>query len=106
MSAYLIANIDVNEPDKFKEYLRQTPQIVRKFGGKFLVRGGEMAVCEGNWNPKRLVMVKFESLEMAKQFYNSEEYATVRKIRQDSTYTEWVFVEGISDEMKNALNRE
>ncbi len=104
MSAYLIANVDIKDIEKFKEYLKATPQIIKKYGGKFLVRGGDFEVYEGNWNPKRLVLIEFESMQKAKQFYNSPEYRVVKDLRQSSTYTEWVFVEGLSTEMFKDLN--
>ena len=104
MPAYLIANVDIQDVEKFKEYLKATPSIVKKYEGKFLVRGGDFEVYEGNWNPKRLVVVKFESMQKAKQFYDSPEYNAVKELRQSSAYTEWVFVEGLSTEIFNDLN--
>ena len=104
MPAYLIANVDIKNVEKFQEYLKATPSIIKKYGGKFLVRGGDFEVYEGNWNPKRLVLIEFESMQKAKQFYNSPEYRAVKKIRQSSAYTEWVFVDGLSTEMSNTLN--
>jgi uncharacterized protein (DUF1330 family) len=100
MSAYLIANVDVIDTETFKDYLKATPAIIKKFGGKFLVRGGDFEICEGNWNPKRLVVVEFESMQKAKQFYNSPEYKAIINLRQSSAYTEWVFVDGLSTEVK------
>ncbi len=105
MPAYLIANVDIKDVEKFKEYMKATPPIVRKYGGKFLVRGGDFEVYEGNWNPKRLVLLEFESMQKAKQFYDSPEYEELKKIRQSSAYTEWVFVEGVSTEISNVLNK-
>ena len=104
MSAYLIANVDIKDVEKFKEYLKATPQIIKKYRGKFLARGGDFEVYEGNWNPKRLVLIEFESMQKAKQFYNSPEYQVVKDLRQSSAYTEWVFVEGLSTEMFKDLN--
>lgn len=104
MSAYLIANVDIKNAEKFKEYLKATPSIIKKYGGKFLVRGGDFEVYEGDWNPKRLVVVEFESMQKARQFYDSPEYTAVKKTRQDSAYTEWVFVDGLSVEMTHTLS--
>ena len=58
MPAYLIANVDIKDTEKFKDYMKATPSIIKQFGGKFLVRGGDFEICEGNWNPKRLVVVE------------------------------------------------
>ena len=73
MPAYLIANVVVKDADKFKEYRTATLPVVAKYGGKFLVRGGEIQICEGDWIPERLVMVEFESMERAREFYDSPE---------------------------------
>jgi uncharacterized protein (DUF1330 family) len=104
MPAYLIANVDITDTGKFRDYAKATPPIIKQFGGKFLVRGGDFKICEGNWNPKRLVVVEFESIQKAKQFYNSPEYKAIKGLRQSSAYTEWVFVDGLSTEMLNTLN--
>ena len=95
MPAYLVANVEIRDSEKFKDYMKATPAIIKQFGGKFLVRGGDFEICEGNWNPKRLVMIEFESMEKARQFYNSPEYTAIKGLRQSSAYTEWVFVEGL-----------
>jgi len=97
MPAYLIANVEVKDAEKFAEYTKATPAIIKQFGGRFLVRGGDFEICEGNWNPKRLVVVKFESMQKAKQFYNSPQYQAIINLRHNSAYTEWVFVEGVED---------
>ena len=104
MSAYLIANVDIKDAEKFAEYMKATPAIIKQFGGRFLVRGGDFEICEGIWNPKRLVLVEFESMQKAKQFYNSPEYQAIIDLRQSSAYTEWIFVDGLSTEMSETLN--
>ncbi len=104
MSAYLVANVEIRDSEIFRDYMKATPAIIKQFGGKFLVRGGDFEICEGNWNPKRLVVVEFESMQKAKQFYNSPEYKAIIDLRQSSAYTEWVFVDGLSAEMSNTSN--
>ncbi len=104
MPAYLIANVEVKDVEKFKEYLKATPDIIKQYSGRFLVRGGDFEICEGNWNPKRLVLVEFESMQKAKQFYNSPRYRAIIDLRQSAAYTEWVFVEGLSREISETLN--
>jgi uncharacterized protein (DUF1330 family) len=104
MSAYLIANVDIKDSERIQDYLKATPSIIKRFGGKFLVRGGDFEICEGNWNPKRLVLVEFESMQKAKEFYNSPEYKAIINIRQSSAYTEWVFVDGLTTEKYDNLN--
>ena len=59
MSAYLLANITVNNPENYKEYVEKVKSIVEKFDGEYLVRGGEMSVIEGDWPHKRNIVIKF-----------------------------------------------
>jgi uncharacterized protein (DUF1330 family) len=101
MPAYLIANVDIKDAETMKDYLKATPSIIKHYGGKFLVRGGDFEICEGRWNPKRLVLVEFESMQKARQFYHSPEYQAIIDLRQSSAYTEWVFVDGLSTEMSD-----
>jgi len=103
MPAHLIANVEINDTAKFTDYMKATPSIIKQFGGNFLVRGGDFEICEGSWNPKRLVVVEFESMQKAKQFYNSPEYKAIKDLRQSSAYTEWVFVDGLSTDIPNTL---
>lgn len=104
MAAYCLANIEIKDAEKLKEYMEFAPKIFKQFGGKFLVRGGEFEVREGNWNPKRLILVEFESMEQAKAFYDSEEYQGIIKKRKLASYTEWVIIQGVSHKMSKMLN--
>ena len=104
MPAYLIANVEIDDTEKIKEYLKATPAIIKKYGGRFLVRGGEFWIAEGSWAPKRLVIVEFESYGKAKAFWHSEEYAPLRALRQCSAKTDMIFVDGLSKEMSEKLN--
>ena len=104
MAAYMIANVEINDAERIKEYLRATPDIVRKYSGRFLVRGGEFWVAEGHWTPERLVVLEFESYEKAKEFWHSEEYKPLKILRQSSAQTDMIFVDGISKEMSDMLN--
>ncbi len=80
MAAYLIVDIDVTDPGAYEEYRRLVPPLVAKYGGKYLVRGGAFETIEGDWTPKRLAVLEFESAERAKQFYNSADYEPVKQI--------------------------
>ena len=105
MPAYLIANINIKDAEKIKNYLASTPEILNKYSGRFLVRGGLIWVAEGNWNPKRLVVVEFDSFEKAKEFCDSEEYEPFKKLRQSSADTDTIIVNGITNEMSDNLNK-
>ena len=93
MSASLIANVEVKDSEKIKEYLAATPAFLKKYSGRFLVRGGELWIAEGNWNPKRLVVVEFDSFEKAKQFWNSKDYKPLKEPRQSSPNTDMIFID-------------
>ncbi len=94
MAAYIIADIDVTDPAGFEEYRQKVSPMIAKWGGKYLVRGGPMETVEGDWAPKRLVVLEFESLERAKEFYSSEEYRLVMEIRHKTAVSNLVIVEG------------
>ena len=95
MAAYLIADIDVRDPVAFEEYRKQVAPLVAKFGGKYLVRGGAFEKVEGDWNPKRWVVLEFESVERVNEFYCSEEYKPVRDLRIKASSSNVVIVEGV-----------
>ena len=95
MSAYLLANITVNNPENYKEYVSKVKSVVEKFGGEYLVRGGEMNIIEGDWPNERNIVIKFPSREKAMELYNSEEYKPIRQIRHDNAVSNSVIVDGI-----------
>ena len=94
MAAYLIGDIEVTEPDTYEKYRAGVPATVAAYGGKYLVRGAQAEVAEGTWTPKRLVVLEFESMERAKAWYNSPEYAELKKIRQSASKGNIIFAEG------------
>lgn len=104
MSAYLIANVDIKDSERIKEYLTSTPEILKKYTGRFLVRGGQIWIAEGNWKPERLVVVEFETFEKAKEFWNSPDYKPLKDLRQSSADTDMIIVDGITLEMSEKLN--
>ena len=103
MPAYLIANVDIKDSEKIKEYLSSTPEILKKYSGRFLVRGGDIWIAEGDWNPKRIVVVEFDTFEKAKEFWNSSDYKPLKELRQASASTDMIIVDGISKEMSEKL---
>jgi uncharacterized protein (DUF1330 family) len=95
MTAYLIVETDITDPEQYEQYKAASPSAVAAGGGRFIVRGGELAVLEGDWNPTRLVVLEFESLEAAKAFYESPEYQAAIKLREGAANLKMVAVEGI-----------
>jgi uncharacterized protein (DUF1330 family) len=95
MPAYLIVETDITDPEQYEQYKAASPGAIAAAGGRFLVRGGELAVLEGDWQPKRLVLVEFDDLETAKRFYESEEYRAAMKLREGAANLNMVAVEGV-----------
>jgi uncharacterized protein (DUF1330 family) len=95
MAAYVIANVDVKDLVMFEEYRKLVGPTVETFGGKYRVRGGKAEKIEGNWEPKRVVVLEFESLERAKQWYNSPEYIKAMEVRHKAATADVIFVEGV-----------
>ena len=75
MAAYVVAEVEVTDPVTYEDYRKLVPATVAKYGGRFLVRGGAVEVKEGGWQPKRLVVLEFPSMDQARQWYGSPEYA-------------------------------
>jgi uncharacterized protein (DUF1330 family) len=94
MSAYVIAEIEVTDPAGYEDYRKQVLAVVTKYGGKFLVRGGKVDPKEGGWAPKRIVVLEFPSLEQARKWYGSPEYAPLIALRQRASKGKLILVEG------------
>src|SRR5262245_59659090 len=94
MPAYLISTIEVHDTAGYEEYKKLVPPILANYGGKFIVRGGATEYKEGDWRPKRVVVVEFENLERARAFYDSSEYAHAKSIRQRTSSGSVLFVDG------------
>jgi uncharacterized protein (DUF1330 family) len=95
MSAYLIAQVNVTDPELFATYGSQVPAVIEQYGGRYLVRGGATEAVEGSWTPARLVVVEFPSMAQLKRFYHSDEYAPLIELRNQSARTDLTFAEGI-----------
>lgn len=95
MAAYVIAEIDVTDPKGYEEYRRLGPPTVAAYGGKFVVRGGKVEVLEGTWVPKRLVVLEFESMKRAKEWWVSKEYSVAKQVRHKTAITSMIVVEGV-----------
>jgi uncharacterized protein (DUF1330 family) len=95
MAAYVIANVDVQDPALFEEYRRQVPETLAKHGGRYLVRGGQHQTLEGGWTPSRVVLLEFPSLEQARRWYESEDYRGPKALRMKCALTDVVLVEGV-----------
>ena len=95
MAAYIIATIEVTDPEKFEVYRGQVPDTIEKHGGRYLARGGEVSVVEGDQPERRTVVLEFDSLEKAKGWYYSEDYAGPKELRIASTISNVMIVDGV-----------
>jgi len=95
MSAYVIVEIDIVDPAGYEEYKKLAGATVEKYGGKYIIRGGAVETLEGDWNPKRIVVLQFDSMQRAKEWLNCEEYREPRKMRHRTARTRMVVVEGV-----------
>lgn len=95
MAAYLIVNIEITDPERYAEYVRAVPASIARFGGKYLVRGGTAERLEGSFEPKRVVVLQFDSVQQAKAWWASEEYREPKALRQRSAITQMILVEGL-----------
>lgn len=95
MAAYIIVEIEIVDPAGYDEYKKLAGSTVEKYGGKYIVRGGSTEVLEGDWQPKRIVVLEFESAERAKAWLNSQEYHEPRKMRHRTAKTNMILVEGV-----------
>jgi uncharacterized protein (DUF1330 family) len=94
MSALVIVDIEVTDPVRYEDYKRLASQSIAAHGGRYLVRGGASEVLDGDWTPRRLVVLEFDSFEKAKAWRASQEYAEAKKVRVDCAKSNMVVVEG------------
>ncbi len=96
MAAYVIAQVDVNDPERYVEYRTMVPASIEAYGGKFIARGGNAEVLEGDKQlPQRLVIIEFESMERAKAWWASEEYREAKALRQATSTGTLFLVDGM-----------
>jgi uncharacterized protein (DUF1330 family) len=95
MPAYVIVETDITDPERYERYKAASPGAVAAAGGRFVVRGGELAVLEGDWQPSRLVVLEFEDLAAARRWYDSEGYQEARRLREGAARMRMVAVQGV-----------
>ncbi len=94
MAAYLIAQIDITDPDDYDEYRKQVPATLEGHGARMLVRGGAITRLEGDWPHERVVVIEFPSLEAAQAWYDSAAYSGPKALRQSASIGNMILVEG------------
>lgn len=94
--AYVIANVLFTDPAKAQQYGHQIAEVIGRYGGHYLARGGQTEVAEGDWKTHYVTIVEFASVEQAKRWYESPEYAAIKPLRVENSESQIVFVEGVA----------
>ena len=94
MLGYIIATVEIHDEDAYGEYRKHVPATIAAYGGRFVVRGGAVERLEGDWEPHRLVVLEFPSVERAREWWASEEYREPKALRQAASTGTLVLVEG------------
>ena len=95
MPAYVVVDIQVIDPAGYEDYKSLAPPSIAAHGGKYLARGGQTEVLEGDWSPSRLVILQFENIQQARKWLNSAEYSAARELRHKTATTNMVVIEGL-----------
>ncbi len=95
MSAFIIVEIEIREAEPYERYKQLAPPSIAAYGGRYIVRGGEAETLEGGWKPKRLVMLEFPTMELARAWWASPEYAEGKALRQSCADTKMILVAGL-----------
>jgi uncharacterized protein (DUF1330 family) len=95
MPAYVVANVRVEDPERYEEYRARVTPTIERYGGRFLARGGKAERLEGAYDPARVVILEFPSYEQAKAWYESEQYRPLIELRQSTSTGDLLLVEGV-----------
>ena len=95
MPAYVIVNVDIHDPAGYEEYRLRAPATITAYGGRYLARAGRTEVLEGGWEPRRLVILEFESIARAREWLDSPEYGAIKHIRHTCATSTMVIIEGV-----------
>ena len=100
MPAYIVVEIDVKDPHAYEEYKALAQPSIEAYGGRYIVRGGEVETLEGSWSPTRLVVLEFPDRARARAWWESTEYDAAKALRQRAAATEMILVEGLPGERR------
>jgi uncharacterized protein (DUF1330 family) len=95
MPAYVIVEVDIHDPANYERYKALVPPTIAAYGGRYLARGGQVESLEGDWNPRRVVILEFPSVERARAWWAAPEAEQIKALRQSSARTKMIVVEGM-----------
>ena len=93
--AYVIVDMNVTDPEKYKGYVALAGPSVETGGGRFIVRGGATEVLEGDRLPNRIVILEFPDMDAARAWYDSPDYAEAKAAREGAATASFIAVEGV-----------
>jgi uncharacterized protein (DUF1330 family) len=97
MPAYLISDLSVRDADAFQTYRTRAAAAIAKYGGRYIARVGAIEALEGSWRPERIVIVEFPSIEQARAWYRSPDYAAALEVRDQALSRDLILVDGVVD---------
>lgn len=92
---YMVIDISIRDNELYSRYVKQVPPIIKKYGGKYLIRGGKVTSIAGNWNPERIIVIEFTSMQHLQKCFQSPEYAQIAPLRKQSTVSKAIVVNGV-----------
>ena len=95
MAAYIIVYVEIHDPVAYRKYVETVTPTITAYGGRFLVRGGRAEILEGDRLPSRVVVLEFDSVQRAKAWWGSGEYAVPKRLRQSASTAQMIVVEGV-----------
>ena len=96
MSAFVIFDVDIRDPERYQDFIRGVKPAIESAGARYLVRGGAHKVHEGDWSPRRIVLIEFPSVQAWESFYNGPVYRGLKAVRDECSSARLVCVEGLA----------
>ena len=94
-TVYLIIDITIKDRELYAKYVELVPSIIKKYGGKYLTRGGKVTQIAGDWNPERIIIIEFKSMQMLQECFQSPEYKKIAPLREQATASRAIMANGI-----------
>jgi uncharacterized protein (DUF1330 family) len=95
MAAYAIFDVEIRDMNRYREFMQAVKPAIEAAGGRYLARGGIHKVYEGDWQPRRIVVLEFPSVQVFESFYNGPVYRDLRPVRDSCSSARLVAVEGL-----------
>jgi uncharacterized protein (DUF1330 family) len=96
MAAYVIFDVEIRDAERYQDFIREVKPAIEAAGGKYLARGGAHKVYEGDWSPRRIVILEFPSVSAFEGFYNGAVYRSLKTVRDECSSARLVSVEGLA----------